>query len=195
MFEKFRANYNLDYAKKDSSQFDFTLNPPIPGWEEFFAEFSGCSFNNGLYRVHRADAVVEWNDYVCGVFPDLVGRILCFGYDWMGRHYALHFDGKGGEPQVALLEPGSAEAMAVPANFVQFHETELIVHRTECLEPDFYKEWLAAGNDELPHDRCAGMKVPLFLGGDEEVENLESSDMEVYWSLMGQVLQQVRAQS
>ena len=27
-------------------------------------------------------------------------------------------------------------------------------------------------------------KVPLFMGGEDSVENLEDSDMEVYWGVM-----------
>lgn len=37
-----------------------------------------------------------------------------------------------------------------------------------------------------PFDQCAGYRVPLFLGGDDAVANLEQSDIGVYWSLMGQ---------
>jgi hypothetical protein len=34
--------------------------------------------------------------------------------------------------------------------------------------------------------------VPLFLSGKDEVENLEVIDLEVYWELTGQALQQTR---
>ena len=36
----------------------------------------------------------------------------------------------------------------------------------------------------LKHNECAGYKVPLFLNGDDVVDNLEISDMEVYWEIM-----------
>ena len=41
-------------------------------------------------------------------------------------------------------------------------------------------------NVEIEFGRCAGYKVPLFLGGDDIVENLEDSDMEVYWEVLTQ---------
>ena len=40
---------------------------------------------------------------------------------------------------------------------------------------------------DLAFDQCAGYKVPLFLGGEDSIHNLELSDIEVYWSLMAQL--------
>jgi Domain of unknown function (DUF1851) len=37
--------------------------------------------------------------------------------------------------------------------------------------------------------QCTGYKVPLFLGGKDPAENLEVIDLEVYWSLSGQLRQ------
>jgi hypothetical protein len=39
----------------------------------------------------------------------------------------------------------------------------------------------------LSSSQCAGYKVPLFLGGKDSLENLEVIDLEVYWSLSGQL--------
>ncbi len=39
---------------------------------------------------------------------------------------------------------------------------------------------------------CVGYRKPLFLGGQDVIDNLEISDMEVYWSLCGQLLGRVR---
>lgn len=40
----------------------------------------------------------------------------------------------------------------------------------------------------LPPDKCVGLKVPLFLGGTASVDNMEITDMELYWSLRAQLL-------
>ena len=34
-------------------------------------------------------------------------------------------------------------------------------------------------------------KVPIFLGGEDDVSNLEDSDMEVYWEIMPQIAAQL----
>ncbi|MCP2517553.1 MAG: T6SS immunity protein Tdi1 domain-containing protein [Achromobacter mucicolens] len=34
--------------------------------------------------------------------------------------------------------------------------------------------------------------IPLFLGGQDEVSNLELSDLDVYWHLLSQLIRQTR---
>lgn len=47
------------------------------------------------------------------------------------------------------------------------------------------EEWFEANNNfVLPINKCVGYKVPLFLNGEDDIENLEVSDMEVYWEIM-----------
>lgn len=46
---------------------------------------------------------------------------------------------------------------------------------------------LMVGGD-IPHDKCVGYKVPLFLNGEDNISNLELSDIEVYWGIMGQMI-------
>jgi hypothetical protein len=43
--------------------------------------------------------------------------------------------------------------------------------------------------------RCVATKVPFFLGGKDSVENLEIIDLEVYWSLSGQLRNGTRVES
>lgn len=41
---------------------------------------------------------------------------------------------------------------------------------------------------KILHNQCVGYKVPLFLNGQDDIDNRELSDMEVYWGLMGQMV-------
>ena len=56
-----------------------------------------------------------------------------------------------------------------------------------------FGDWARGNETALPlrHDQCVGYKVPLILGGRDEVDNLEVTDMEVYWSLSAQMSSQV----
>ena len=56
---------------------------------------------------------------------------------------------------------------------------------------NLYETWRAAGGAAPTYDKCIGLRVPLFLGGDEEVGNLEACDLDVYWTIFGQALRQV----
>ena len=99
------------------------------------------------------------------------------------------------------LEPEIGEAFEIPATFADFHEVELAEHPDEAIASEVYAEWRAAaaapgsgacrgrGPVPLPPDKCVGLKVPLFLGGTaSSVDNMEITDMEVYWSLCAQLL-------
>jgi len=45
---------------------------------------------------------------------------------------------------------------------------------------------------DLRLDQCVGYITPLFLGGQDEFENFEISDLEVYWAINGQILEKTR---
>jgi hypothetical protein len=155
----------------------------------------GRSFAGGLYRVHREAAAARWASEVAAAFPDFAHRITCFGYDWLGRQFAL--DGAqadaSGQPLVLLFEPGTGEALSLPVNLAQFHETELIQEADAALAEPFYREWRTWSGDDLPLglDECVGYRMPLFLSGKDEVDNLERTNADVYWSLTGQMRQQI----
>ncbi len=42
-------------------------------------------------------------------------------------------------------------------------------------------------NINIPLDKCAGYKIPLFIGGNDTVDNLELSDIYVYWEICSQL--------
>lgn len=57
---------------------------------------------------------------------------------------------------------------------------------------DGYAMLRDAGGAQPAHAQCIGSKKPLFLGGEDTIENLESLDLDVYWHIMGQVIAKVR---
>ena len=193
MFEKFQSNY----VKSDVSGGAISLPLDIPvktvGLGEFFENFSGCSFGGGLYRVHSFQEIEKWNQVVGEAFPEFANRIYCFGCDWLGRQFALDRGRiESGEPLTLMLEPGTGEALEIPVNFVQFHENELVDYGNEALAAEFFQEWLSAGNKSPRPDQCVGYKKPLFLNGSDTIQNLELTDLEVYWDISSQFLEKVR---
>ena len=155
--------------------------------EAFLKIFSGATFKNGLYRVHNIDDMDKWTEIVEEAFPAYKGNIRVFGYDWLGRQFAENKQ----TGNTLLFEPGTGEVLNIPVDFVMFHDEEIADYSEDSLASEFFDEWFEsdAGCD-IPHDKCAGYKVPLFLNGDDNISNLELSDMEVYWGIMGQMLPQ-----
>jgi hypothetical protein len=87
-----------------------------------------------------------------------------------------------------MFEPGTGQALKIPANIETFHEGELINFGESALAIDFHRRWQKLAHVILAYDQCAGYKKPLFLGGVDDVENLEISDIDVYWRIAGQLI-------
>lgn len=162
------------------------------GYGEFAAEFAGASFESGLYRVHDDQTGPLAMALIAAAFPEFSTRACPFGYDWLGRQFALDSSRvEGDEPQVLLLEPGTGEALEIPVSLAQFHNEELSEHADAALARSFYQSWSRVDRESLPlgRDQCVGYRVPLFLGGNDDIENLEVMDLDVYWTLLGQLRQ------
>lgn len=148
---------------------------------------------DGAYRLHRTDDVEHFTDLARAAFPTLADRIECFGTDWLGRQFAKDRGRlESGEPLVLMLEPGTGEALEIPASFAAFHKNELIEESDAVAAFPFFQEWLSVGGARPRYDQCIGYKVPLFLGGADGVANLEVSDFDVYWTIAAQLLAKVR---
>ncbi|TWT34793.1 T6SS immunity protein Tdi1 domain-containing protein [Blastopirellula retiformator] len=148
----------------------------------------GKTFNDGLYRVLRADEVEEATEAGCLAFPELAQHITVFGYDWLGRQFAADAGRRSkGMPQVLMLGFGTGSALQIPVDPIAFHNDELVDYPDDALAKPFFLQWQAAARAKLKHYQCAGYKVPLFLGGAGDVDNLEVTDLSVYWHLCGQL--------
>jgi hypothetical protein len=167
----------------------------VPGYVEFANEFAGASFDGGLYRVHDEQTGPLAMVLISEAFPEFADRVCPFGYDWLGRQFALDAGRlMDGQPLVLLLEPGTGEALEIPVSFVGFHDEELIEYADAALANEFFGAWSTQNPDTLPLDMvtCIGYRVPLFLGGRDTVENLEVSDLNVYWTMCGQLRRGIR---
>ena len=164
------------------------------GYSELAERFAGCTFESGLYRLHDAATGPHSSALLAGAFPEFAARACPFAYDWLGRQFALDsLRLEDGEALVLLLEPGTGEALQVPLSFATFHE-QLDELREPALAAAFFADWAQAniGHVPLKADECVGYRVPLFLGGQDVVDNLEVSDLGVYWSLCAQLRQGTR---
>lgn len=163
----------------------------LTGYKEFAEKYSGASFGGGVYRVHNAESGHLGRSLLDEAFPVLRGRAIPFGYDWLGRQFAVDVERvNGGEPQVLLVDPGAGEALEIPATFESFHNFELVKYGEAALALSFFEDWKVAVADGRPlaRDECVGYITPLFLGGLDSVGNLERTDFEVYWALSAQLI-------
>lgn len=148
---------------------------------------------DGAYWRHRLEDMVHRTELAVAAFPEFADRIECFGADWLGRQFATDRGRMvGGRPQVLMLEPGTGEALEVPVDLRAFHDEELVQEPDAAVALSFFEQWLEAGGPRPDYDQCVGYKKPLYLGGVDDVTNLELHNFDVYWTISAQLLERVR---
>jgi hypothetical protein len=160
------------------------------GYLDLAERYAGRTFDDGLYRLHDADGGPRALALVEAAFPELAGRVCPFGSDWYGRQVAVDAGRvEAGQPLLIILDVADGEAVEVPYPFAAFHDEILVQHPDEILARDRFRRWSAANPAALPlrPDQCVAPRVPYFLGGSDALEDLELIDLEVHWSLCGQL--------
>jgi hypothetical protein len=184
MYFNFSLKFNADNSK-DTNFGDNVVIEPLEV-QLFMKEFQGQSFNDGIYRVHAVDKAINYTRMLENIFTEYIGAIYCFSYDWLGRQFAVNLNSVNSkEPIILMFEPGTGEVLEIPGSINTFHEKELIEYTDVVLASNFYEDWKESSQNKLKRSRCIGYKVPLFLGGEDTIENLEETDMEVYWNISG----------
>jgi hypothetical protein len=192
--------------EKHTSKFDAVFLPdafpvtsakavaiPEPYLASLLTKWGGTSFNRGIYRLLCSDDLQRWTAVAESAFPELAGRLIPFGFDWLGRMFALDRQRfVEGAPAVNLLEPGTGQVLETPCTAESFHEVELIDYREAALAESFFCSWLDAGGSSPMPTQCVGYRKPLFLGGTDTVPNLKLTDLTVYWGIAVQLLRQTR---
>ncbi|HZY36969.1 MAG TPA: T6SS immunity protein Tdi1 domain-containing protein [Mucilaginibacter sp.] len=156
----------------------------------FFEQFGGRVFDNGLYKVHNQGSFYLWTDLTFDCFKKYKGNSYCFAFDWVGRQFAINYLNK--TPRILLLDPATFEAFELESDIQTFHSEQLKDFKDGQLEFSKFKKFMSDSPDNLSFEKCAGFKLPLFLGGKDEIANLEVIDMEVYWGLSYQMYMKTR---
>ena len=156
------------------------------------ASAGGRVLAGGLYRVMDDAAAAAIRPPLAAMYPDGGAGLDPFGSDWLGRVFATRADRPG---MVVIAEPGTADLLEVPVGLEEFHASEIVEHADAALAASFYDAWRADGGAAPEASQCVGYRQPLFLGGADEVENLQLSDMDVYWSVMAQTVERIRSRT
>jgi hypothetical protein len=155
-----------------------------------FSECGGYSFNKGLYRIHHPESSLHWSILLADYFPKYKGRIIPFGYDWMGKQFCLD---TGRKDYILLFDLATAKDFELNQNIVLFHNNDLIYEKEEVLSEQLFDQVLDEFSlKKLAYTECVTHKTPLFLGGKDNVSNYEVSDLEVCWEMQFQIYRQIK---
>lgn len=189
MFDRFLGRYPLPSGTPGEIWDDATL-VGVRGYMELARASVGLPLCGGLMRILTAREGHAAKEFVSAGFPEFSSRATPFGVDWLGSILAIDRARPSG---LVVIEPGSAEAFEIDESFVEFFDVDLVDDPDTYLAADLYREWQKRGGRAPGVGECVGFKVPLFLGGSGSPDNLELVDLEVYWSLVGQLRIQTRA--
>ena len=157
------------------------------------AGLGGAVFGSGLLRVHTVDSAREADTHVAAGFTEFVGQVRCFAFDWLGRQFSVDTTrGEPDDPGILMFEPGTAEALEIPTTLSRFFDEELVDSADAALALEFFSEWLESGGSAPAFSECVGYRTPLFLGGADDISNLEILDMGVYLHIMSELRQAAR---
>lgn len=156
---------------------------------EFLRNFSSISFNNGIYRIINGSMQSRWNSFISDYFAAYTG-VQVFASDWHGRIFASD---KEKHNRIFIFDISFDEVLEIPVSFSDFHNIEMVDFEEDLLCKNFYQSWLEYSINTIPSlDECIAYKTPPCLGGIDSVNNLELINMDVYWTICGQILLQTR---
>ena len=195
--DTFRRAYAPDPQSSPASGWSSADTKALLGSEpkdftNFVARFARDSFENGLFRCllpAGRPSLVDWNrpEGWRADWPELP-RLVAWATDWLGRLWCLDLDHQvKGEPSIVRVETGMGAIAEMDKKFSDFIGGELGKYRDDLTSEGYYRDWLASGGAVPRPDQCVGYRVPPFLGGEDDVPNLEISDLMVYVSINGQL--------
>jgi hypothetical protein len=198
MFERFLAMYKITPTGEESGL--GSLSNPCPnqsvrGWDELFTTCIGATFNNGIYRLHSPGSAEAAHQLIGKSLPRLKGINSCFGYDWLGRQFALDFGREvDGEPAIRLIDLATPISYEIDHNFVSLHNVEMISDPEAVLESNLFADWASQNPHSLPlkRNQIVGYRIPLTLGGQHEIANMVVEDMKVSLELERQLQESVQ---
>lgn len=189
---------NIRYMKENDMFRDFLLffdeNDIVEYsenlYDDFIIQLGGKIFGNGLFNSFSKDNVKKWTEIVSEAYPDFKNIFKIFGYDWLGRCFGIDLR-RNTYGNILMFEIGTGDVLEIPCSFEIFLNEEIPLYTDACLAQSFFNEWMKCSDKTIVYGRCVGYKIPLFLGGEDSVNNLEDSDMEVYWNVITQIKNRV----
>ena len=172
-FLEFFGSENKGYVKRSEDIYlDFIMN------------YSKESFASGLFRVVDSNNLEYFKGLVQSCFSELSDDIRVIGFDWLGR---IFVSSDTSDSKIYMCDAGSHEILEIPLGIKEFLNNEIPEYPDELFALDFYKEYISQGGTSPSYNQCIGYKIPLFLGGSDDLSNIEQIDFDVFWTIMTQL--------
>lgn len=193
MFKLFQSHFSKDHSIKKSLK--KVKHAQYSDLNELFELFNGESFDNGIYRIINFEETDTWSKRIYSVFPSFAGRIIPFGYDWLGRFFCLDLQRlQHSKPLILLFSHFTNEVLEIPEDLLGFHNSILVNQQDEALEAKMFQQFLICSDlPSIETTQCAELVLPLYLGGIYNIENMKIFDVAASWDICAQLLSQVNS--
>ncbi|MDI9889367.1 DUF1851 domain-containing protein [Streptomyces sp. HNM0645] len=157
-----------------------------------FGRMAGRTLAEGFLRFHTPASAHESYALCARLIVGLEGRFFPFAFDWNGRE--LLFDIRDPEVRpryMIMVDPEEGEHYTTDLGLDDFF---VAVTDEDALAFAYFDEWRKAnpGAGPVGFDQVVGYKVPLSLGGADDVANLELTGRQVYVELCAQIALRLR---
>lgn len=171
---------------------DGSLEQVPPVVRPIVEAMSGVTLDSGFYRFHTTSSANMSTQRCAELIGGFADRYFCFAFDWLGREMAVRMTSVNDQAKVIVVDPGAGEYLDPSMMLGDWHDA--LASDDDPIAYSFYLEWrsLHPAVGELGFNDVVGYKVPLFLGGEDEVSNLEVCDREVYFEICTQLARGVK---
>lgn len=161
---------------------------------DLFRKAAGRTLADGFLRFHTPASAFTSYEACARMIEGVEGRYFPFAFDWSGRELLFDVRDPGARPRyVIMIDPAEGEYYKTGLGLDEFFEAVADEDEDALAHPCF-EDWRDAhpGTVPLAFDQVVGYKVPLALGGEDDVANMELTDRQVYFELCTQITLQIR---
>ncbi|GGY62437.1 T6SS immunity protein Tdi1 domain-containing protein [Streptomyces omiyaensis] len=168
---------------------------PVPATlAGLFERAAGSVLADGFLRFHTPGSARESYEACARLIEGIEGRYYPFAFDWTGRELLFDIRDPEARPRyVIAVDPAEGEHFTTGLTIDEFFEAAADEDEDALAFP-FFREWREAdpGAGPLGFGQVVGYRVPLALGGPDEVANMEVTDRRVYFELCTQLALRLR---
>jgi hypothetical protein len=189
MYEKFINNFEISISQNIENNPGLEDKLPDPLFT-LLELHGGKTFNKGLYRLHTFKSSIQWSLIIGNYFNRYKLKIYSFGFDWMGRQFCMS---SSDDNLLFMFDIAATEYFEHQQDLELLHNDDFVNETDNMLSSDLYSQILKYYNlESIGYNECLGYKIPLFLGGNDSIDNYYLSDTEVYWDLQHQLHEKVK---
>ncbi len=128
---------------------------------------------------------MHWSLIVAEYFSKYQLKVYPFGFDWMGRQFCISVNNSN---LLFMLYPGTGVESELHQDLAQLHNDDFVNDKDDMLASKLFNNALKKCNlKTINYTECIGYKVPLFLGGNDDLDNYEKVNLEVYWHVQNKL--------